>query len=62
MIRKAIRSKPMDILEKIQAAKKELELIQELESPEDKTKALLFLNVKLDFYTIELEDLEDLEI
>lgn len=52
----------MDILEKIQAAKKELELIQELDSPEDKAEALLFLNVKLDFYNLELEDLEDLEI
>ena len=51
----------MNILEKIQAAKKELELIQELDSPEDKAKALLFLNVKLDFYTLELEDLEDLD-
>lgn len=52
----------MNILEKIQAAKKELELIQELDSPEDRAKALLFLNMKLDFYTIELEDLEDLEV
>ena len=48
----------MNILEKIQAAKKELELIQELDSPEDKAEALLFLNVKLDFYNLELEDLE----
>lgn len=52
----------MNILEKIQAAKKELELIQELDSPEVKARELLFLNIKLDFYTLELEDLEDLEV
>lgn len=46
----------MNILEKIQAAKNELETIKTLPEKE-RQEALLMLNVKLDFYNLELEDL-----
>lgn len=47
----------MNILEKIQEAKRECDMIQDLPL-EEQQEALLMLNVKLDFYNLELEDLE----
>lgn len=52
----------MNILEKIKEASRECDMIQNLPL-EDQPEALLMLNVKLDFYNLELEDLElDLEL